>query len=49
MTRNMVILGLTLLGFLVLYWTEKDPMILAVGCWTLAGVYAIVTSTRRWL
>lgn len=44
-----VICGLTLLGVGILYLSERDPFIVAYGCFALAGVYALCTNPRRWL
>lgn len=49
MARTVTILLLVLLGFLILYGTSRDPLVLAVGCWVLAGVYALSTAPKRTL
>lgn len=43
MIRNAVVLLLTTAGFLLTYGTTRDPLALAIGCWVVAGVYAMLT------
>lgn len=47
--RNSVILGLTFLGFAMWTYTSGNPMVIAYAWWTLAAVYALLTSPRRFL
>lgn len=42
--RNFVILGLVAIGFVI---AARDPASIAVGCWVVAVVYALLTSHRR--
>lgn len=47
MARTVTILLLTAIGFAIAYATTRDPFVIAVGCWVLAIVYGLLTSTRR--
>lgn len=49
MIRTAAILFGVATGFIILFASERDPIIAAIGCWTLAVVYALVTSPRRFL
>lgn len=49
MIRTAAILCLVGAGFLILNLAYHDPRTAAIGCWTLAVVYALVTSPRRFL